>query len=281
MKKTLYISDLDGTLLNGSAELSEYTKATLNAMIAQGLNFSAATARTLPSASKILSGLTLRVPVVLMNGVLIYDMERQEYTRVSVFAPETVETVVGVLRRFETTGFMYELDHGALTVYHESLGRKPLRDFVEERKARYYKSFRYIDSFADVSPEHIIYFTLLDTRERLQPVRGALAARPGLNLAMYKDVYQDLWYLEISGAEASKQNAVNYLRHAYGFERVVGFGDNLNDLPMFAACDVRVATANAQPEVRAAADYICGANDADGVARWLYSIRGDETKRED
>ena len=47
--KTLYISDLDGTLLNPNAELSAYTKDTLNRMIADGLCFSVATASLLMS----------------------------------------------------------------------------------------------------------------------------------------------------------------------------------------------------------------------------------------
>jgi hydroxymethylpyrimidine pyrophosphatase-like HAD family hydrolase len=44
--KTLCISDLDGTLLNKNAELSEYTADALNDLIAKGLRFSVATART-------------------------------------------------------------------------------------------------------------------------------------------------------------------------------------------------------------------------------------------
>jgi len=60
-----------------------------------------------------------------------------------------------------------------------------------------------------------------------------------------------------------------YLWETYGFERIVDFGDNLNDLPMFAACDVKVAVENANPDVKAAADYICGANNNDGVVKWL------------
>jgi hydroxymethylpyrimidine pyrophosphatase-like HAD family hydrolase len=75
--------------------------------------------------------------------------------------------------------------------------------------------------------------------------------------------------LEAFSAAASKRNAVAYLREAYGYERVVGFGDNLNDLPMFEVCDVRVAVENARPEVKAAANHICGANDNDGVVRWI------------
>lgn len=49
----LFISDLDGTLLNGNAEVTEFTRDTLNRLMAKGLNFTAATARTLASAGKI------------------------------------------------------------------------------------------------------------------------------------------------------------------------------------------------------------------------------------
>ena len=268
--KTLYISDLDGTLLNGSAELSEYTTNTLNAMIADGLHFSVATARTLASTGKILSGMTLRLPIVLMNGVLIYDTERQCYTQVCTLSPETVAAVIDTLRTFELTGFMYELNNGELMTYHESLEKKPLRDFVEERITKYYKTFQHTEGFDRIPPDNIIYFTMRDTRDQLQPVRDALVNQPGMNHTFYPDTYgSGLWYLEMFSAGASKQNAVAYLREAYGYEHIVGFGDNLNDLPMFTACDVRVAVENAKPEVKAAADYICDTNDNDGVAKWL------------
>ena len=79
----LFISDLDGTLLNGNAEVTEFTRDTLNRLMAKGLNFTAATARTLASAGKILSGLDLKLPVILMNGVLIYDMTEKKYVKIN------------------------------------------------------------------------------------------------------------------------------------------------------------------------------------------------------
>ncbi|MBQ5325810.1 MAG: HAD hydrolase family protein, partial [Oscillospiraceae bacterium] len=42
--KTLYISDLDGTLLNSDAEISSFTANALNSLIEKGLLFSYATA---------------------------------------------------------------------------------------------------------------------------------------------------------------------------------------------------------------------------------------------
>ena len=45
--KMLYVSDLDGTLLNSDALLNEDVPKRLNALIEQGLCFTVATARTL------------------------------------------------------------------------------------------------------------------------------------------------------------------------------------------------------------------------------------------
>jgi len=239
-------------------------------MIAEGLQFSVATARTFATTGKILAGLTLKLPIVLMNGVLIYDMGRKLYAQANYLAPNAVTAIIETLRRFELTGLMYELKDGALMTYHESLEQKQLRDFVEERISKYNKPFRHTDGFENISPDSIIYFMLLDKRDKLLPVHDALSSRTDLRMALYEDNYRPgFWYLEFFNEKASKQNAVNYLREEYGYECVAGFGDNLNDLPMFAACDIKIAVENAKPEVKDAANHICGSNENDGVAKWL------------
>ena len=92
----LFISDLDGTLLNGNAEVTEFTRDTLNRLMAKGLNFTAATARTLASAGKILSGLDLKLPVILMNGVLIYDMAEKKYVKINSLSRELCGLIIGL-----------------------------------------------------------------------------------------------------------------------------------------------------------------------------------------
>ena len=90
-----------------------------------------------------------------------------------------------------------------------------------------------------------------------------------MDCAFYLDVYNGEWYLEVFSHKASKYNAVRFIREKYGFERVVAFGDNLNDLSMFEAADVKVAVGNAREELKAAADIVIGPNTEEGVARWL------------
>ena len=50
--KTLYLSDLDGTLLNSNERISEYTALTINNFVKSGGCFSYATARSIVTASK-------------------------------------------------------------------------------------------------------------------------------------------------------------------------------------------------------------------------------------
>ena len=45
--KTLYISDLDGTLLNSQGKISDYSIKTINNLINEGMIFTYATARSL------------------------------------------------------------------------------------------------------------------------------------------------------------------------------------------------------------------------------------------
>ena len=55
----------------------------------------------------------------------------------------------------------------------------------------------------------------------------------------------------------------------YRCRKAVAFGDDYNDIEMLRDCGIGVAVANAIPEVKTAADYICDTNDNDGVAKWL------------
>ena len=68
-RKLLYVSDLDGTLLDGDGQLPEDSVKRLNQLIDKGLNFTIATARNYDSAYPLLKGLNLKYPVILFNGV--------------------------------------------------------------------------------------------------------------------------------------------------------------------------------------------------------------------
>ncbi|MDF2842195.1 MAG: hypothetical protein K0R00_621 [Herbinix sp.] len=268
--KTLYISDLDGTLLQPDITLSKNTITTLNSLMEQGMNFSVATARSIASIKHILKDVQISLPVVLMNGVCIYDLNKTEYLHIEFLPKPSVDALLDLIKTNHLKGFVYTIKDGAMSTYYEDLSYKALKDFYQERVDLYQKKFTQIDDFSLLREEPIIYFSLMDREEALQPTYERLKLIPDLNCTFYKDNYSpDFWYLEVFSKNASKYHAVKRLREMLGYEHVVCFGDNRNDLPMFEASDTRIAVGNAVPELKEKADYIVGNNTCEGVATWL------------
>lgn len=270
--KTLYLSDLDGTLLNQNAELSENTIQLLNALIKQGIHFTIATARTAATVIKILESLELNVPVILMNGVLLYDVQAKKYLSTHYLSKDSTAAIIQTLKDENLTGFLYEVKNNTLSTYYERLSSKHMQDFYEERVTRYNKKFTQINDFAHIDHSHMVYFSIQDSKANLDPVYEKLKTDPELALAFYKDIYineEDIWYLEIFSHKATKYNAAKALCERGNYDYMVGFGDNLNDIPLFQACDETCAVENAKDELKSIATHLIGSNQKDGVARWL------------
>ncbi|MBQ9898155.1 MAG: HAD family hydrolase [Ruminococcus sp.] len=267
--KRLYISDLDGTLLSPEPAVTERTADIINSLIGKGMFFTFATARSVYSAVPITAALRVNVPCMLMNGVSIYDIRQKAYIKSESILPEASAEVLSAFERHGIRCFMYRIDSGVLTCYYSQITTKVMRSFAEVRRNRYEKPFVQVGRLADHADSSTVYFTTTGPHSELFPLKCELERIRGVDIAFYLDVYNGEWYLEVFSDRASKANGVDCLREMFGFDEVVCFGDNLNDLPMFAQSDVRVAVGNAKPEVRAAADFIAPPNTEDGVARWL------------
>ena len=272
MGKTLYISDLDGTLLQNDAKLSNYTTQALQAFIGRGGLFSVATARTWESMlhNHFLDPvLPLPVPLVLMNGALIYDTQAGRYVKRETIPPETVRNMLACMKAHGISGLLYN-HQDVMRIYHNAITRHHMQQGYAYRKRIY--GDRMIET--DQPPvENIVYLSIPDTYDGLLPLYEDLQQLPGLSSVLYPCSYlQDCWYLECYSDQASKYNAVRWLRENYGFDKIIGFGDNLNDIPLFEACDEGYAVANAREELKAAATGVIAANTEDGVAKFLEGI---------
>jgi hydroxymethylpyrimidine pyrophosphatase-like HAD family hydrolase len=210
------------------------------------------------------------VPVVLMNGALLYDMAARRFVQKSVLPAEVVREIIGHMEDCGQSGFFYSLRGECIRPHHLPLTRPGLLMFRQLRLEIYGKEFVETADLRAHAGDDIVYFTTNDRREALEPLYERLRTLPGLTSVLYTDAYQPgNWYLECLSAAASKRYAAEFLRRSCAFGRLAGFGDNLNDLPLFAASDERYAVANAQPELKAQADRVIGPHTEDGVARFL------------
>lgn len=271
--KTLYISDLDGTLLNAEAEISDYTAEALNSLIEKGMNFSVATARTNATVVRMLENVNLTIPVILMNGVATYDIKNRTYVNIESISTKGKEILFDTVRNYIGSGFAYSIDNDELSTFYENTDSPNAIEFIREREEKYGKKFTKVESFNDCIDKNIVYFSIDDKKEKLEKAYGVLCSCPELHVEFYRDIYNtDHWYMEVCSATASKKNALIKLKASSGFDRVVSFGDNLNDLPMFEVSDEAYAVENAKDEVKQKATAVIGRNTEDGVVKFLSDI---------
>ena len=267
---TLYISDLDGTLLGKDATLGSETITGLNRLISNGINFTVATARTSATVVQMLSETDISLPVILMNGVCIYDIKKQEYIVTEKISNKGKRVLLDVIRQYIGTGFVYTIDNNQLSTYFENDDSPAAKSFIEERERIYGKKFTKVDSFEACYDKSIVYYSIDDKQKKLTEACNELKKCDDLHVEFYRDIYNtDHWYLEVCSSAASKKNAVIKLRKLLGAERVISFGDNLNDIPMFEASDESYAVGNAKEEVKQAATGVIGTNADNGVVRFI------------
>ena len=274
MNDTLYITDLDGTLLDSRSKVSPRSEELLNKAIAAGALFSVATARTPATVSQLLKGVDMRLPGVVMTGVALWNPADGRYSDVKHFSPETVRNVLRVYRECGLPSFLYTLSDNMIKIYHSGPVSATEQAFIDERADSPYKRF-YIPASGDSDiPECVDDAVLFFAMQPSGPAAAAyekMKGVEGVNPIFYFDpTYGDgLAMSEAFPAGASKAEAARRLAKIAGARRIVAFGDNINDLPMLAEADLAVAVENALPEVEEAADIVIGPNTADAVAEFI------------
>lgn len=272
--ETLYITDLDGTLFNNNGNISGASINIINSLIDKGMNFTFATARSIYSAKPLTSELNINVPYILMNGVSVYNPINNLYVKNEYIPSNVSSEIIRTFKENNLNCFMFRIDNNILTAYFTEITSQVMQSFAESRKNNYNKPFIQCRDFIDVADDNTVYYTVTGEYEKLLPTKKAVESVKGINYAFYQDTYTNKYFLEIFSETASKANGIRFLQNEYGFDRIVCFGDNLNDMAMFDKSDIRVAVDNAVPELKKLADYITLSNQNDGVAKWLSENYG-------
>lgn len=265
---TLYVSDLDGTLLGRDGKLSEFTVWALNSLIKRGMRFTYATARSDHSAIRVTEGLTRSLPVIVYNGAFVLDgpggrpLLREGFTQ---------EESAWVRRQAERLGLwpvVYAFVDGVERLSWVA-GRETEGQAYYLQNRQWDKRLRPVKDGDSLYQGDAFYFTFIGEKGSLAPLYDLAAGCPWLTATFQQELYREEYWLELMPKAATKAHAASELKKILGCGRMVAFGDAVNDLPLFAAADVTCAVGNAVPELKAAATEVIGSNEEDGVAKWL------------
>ena len=272
LKNTLFLTDLDGTLLRSDQSLSKYTVETLNRLIAEGMQFSYATARSYATSSIVTAGLDARFPVIVYNGTFVLENGTKRRLLSHAFSRASAAEILHNLTDFGVYPIVYAYE-GEIEKYFycPQLISDETEAFLKTRRGDGREN-----EVADIKEAlrgETFQFSCIDKPEKLLGAYEKLKDR--FECVYYKEIYSGEQWLEIHPAGVSKAKALGELKKLVGCERVVCFGDGVNDISMFEISDECYAVANADEKLKKIATGVIESNDSDGVARFLKKYLGD------
>lgn len=262
---TLYVSDLDGTLLRNNEMTSVYTNNVINSLTQKGLLFSYATARSLITAKKVTAGINAKIPLIIYNGAFVVDNVTNEI----MFANYFDNSVYAVLDELSA--------NNVYPIVYANIGGRERFSFVPELCTSGMKKFigsrngdirtNSVDSVERLKAGDIFYITCIDTPEKLKPLYEMY--RDSFHCVYQTDIYTGEQWLEIMPLQTSKANAIRQLKALLHCDKLIVFGDGKNDIDMFELADEGYAVQNAHNDLKKCATAVIESNDDDGVAKWL------------
>jgi Cof subfamily protein (haloacid dehalogenase superfamily) len=239
----------------------------INSLIKQGMAFTFATARSLDSAYKVTEGLNLKLPVVVYNGTFIMEYSSGKIINENYFSNAERMFVENKINEFNLNPLVYTFINGKERVCWNT-------DFVNDGLSLYLNSRKGSKRLTPCNGENlfkgnVFYYTIIDKRENLLSFYNEIKCNKSLRVTLQQDIYNEHWWCEVMPAKATKANGILTLKEMYGFDKIISFGDAINDIPMFKISHQCYSVENAVKELKNLSTGVIPSNDNDGVAAWL------------
>lgn len=224
-KDILYISGLDDTLLAENNTLSGFSRVELNRMIDDGALFTISTMRTPASIMESLKDIRLKLPVIAMDGAVLYDIGEKRYVRAYIISHNRSQAVIDFLQDQGMRWFANVIIDDMLVIYYQETDNKIYNELIETLRRSPYRNY----VRRELPPEEaVVYFMLIDKKNRIESVYREMKSRgltENLKVLKYdsKD-YPGYAYIKIYNHNATKQNMIDYLKETLQVNQVVTFG---------------------------------------------------------
>lgn len=224
-RDTLFVSGLDDTLLDEHEMLSPFSKVELNRMIDSGLKFTVSTIRTPASLIGPLRDVHLNLPVIAMDGAVLYDTKTNSYLNVHRMNPEITSIIAGMAAERSICWHANIIIDDVLIIYYDDMGDSVNSTMVNKLKVSPYRNYIRRDV---PYGEGAVYIMLLDKSEKIEAFYNDLVAMDmtsHLRIVTYasKD-YPGYSYIKVYNENASKTAMMEHLKERTGLDRIVTFG---------------------------------------------------------
>lgn len=235
-RETLFVSGVDHVLFREDRNLSQLTKVRLNQFIQDGMRFSVTTKQTPATVRELTQGIGLRLPIIAMDGAVLYDMQSATYVKTQKMERDTAEKLSSFLKEEKVPFFVNTVRENLLVIYcrHFRPGMLPenpgsaeaaIEALYEKKKGSPYRNYVHADE--DIVDD-VLYFLVIDKKERTEALFERLMKEPWAGevrgVLDTFDCREGEEILRIYSSATTRKAMLEELKKYVGAPRTVSFG---------------------------------------------------------
>lgn len=259
----MIISDFDGTLVKDDGTVSQINKQAISKYIENGGVFAISTGRLPAGIVSRAKELGLKGVVSCCQGSVILDIQTEELF-LNGGIPNAI--AVKICEKMEEMGLHIHV-YG-LWSYYSNMDDEPLKWYenIVKHKAELVTD-KPISTFVKENGLDVCKILAIVAPSDNEKVREELKKMEFEGCSVTKS---SEYLVEVLNENYSKGTAVEFLAKRYNIpiEKVIGVGDQSNDVSMIQTAGLGVAVKNASESLKAEADYVCEyTNEEHAIAR--------------
>lgn len=187
------------------------------------------TVRTPASLITLMEGVNLNLPVIAMDGAVLYDIKENMYLESVPLKKDISDRAERIISETGLHCFVNVLYDNTLMIYYGELVNDAEKDLLKNLRRSPYRNYTHM-SFRrnDTEKEQVIYLMVLAEDDKISCLHDTLRAgdidmEASVTLSPAAE-YEGYTYLKIYSKEASKANMLKKLKERVQSEKVVTFG---------------------------------------------------------
>lgn len=263
----LFVTDMDGTLLNDEHKISKENLDALKELKEKGIEVLVATGRSDSEVKAYIRQLGIDAPVICCNGGFITNVLTKEHISINDIRRESVFKIMELCKKYRMSYILY----GDENVYVNEISEFVLmiqnynNTLHDEDKIPLF----IIDDINKVinSEERVVKILIsCEGHDLFQIVQKEFEKIE--NTTTYKSIEKSKVLIDIVSHGVSKGNGIKQYAELKGIKKneIVAIGNDFNDISMLECAGFSIAMGNAEEMVKSKADYVTKDNNNHGVA---------------
>ena len=265
----LLVADIDGTLLNDNGELGQESKKLIKELMNEGVAFCLATGRLHSAVTELAKELSLNGFIISLDGAIIKEYKNDKTIFESFLKTRHVKKAISISNDLLIN---IVLCHASSIYYTE------YNSVIPSLLSKYGALYKQVDTYEKYLSGTLEIVCSSDVKQSIKEMEKSFnfPFSIGSSTSYFRSKKnENIFYLEIRKAGCSKGKALDkLLRHILVKpEQTAVIGDWYNDITMFETKALKVAVANAVPELLNVADIVTReSNNKDGAAEFFEMV---------